>query len=141
MRSSGPRRFLVLIDPLQPTDARIRYSFALLHQKPDMRASELARAVNLSTSRLQHLFKTQAGISIDDYSMDLRLQRAEELVRTFRSFKEIGQEVRISDPSNFSRYFKKRFELSPSAYRKAIGSGVNHKIADFTTKKGLTAAD
>ena len=66
MRSSGPRRFLVLIDPLQPTDARIRYSFALLHQKPDMRASELARAVNLSTSRLQHLFKTQAGISIDD---------------------------------------------------------------------------
>src|SRR5437667_7892049 len=92
MRSSGPRRFLVLVDPLQPTDARIRYAFALLHQKPDMRASELARAVNLSTSRLQHLFKTQAGISIDDYSMDLRLQRAEELVRTtFRSFKEIGR--------------------------------------------------
>jgi len=142
MTSSGSRRFLVLVDPLLPTDARIRYAFALLDQKPDMRASELASAVNLSTSRLQHLFKTQAGVSIDDYSMDLRLQRAEELVRTtFRSFKEIGQEVGIWDHSNFSRYFKKRFELSPSAYRKAIGSGVNHKIADFTTKKGLTAAD
>ena len=142
MRSSGPRRFLVLVDPLQPTDARIRYAFALLHQKPDMRASELARAVNLSTSRLQHLFKIQARVSIDDYSMDLRLQRAEELVRTtFRSFKEIGQEVGISDPSNFSRYFKKRFGLSPRAYRTAIGSSFNQKIADFTKKKELTAAD
>ena len=80
MTSSGSRRFLVLVDPLQPKDARVRYAFALLHQQPDMRASELASAVNLSTSRLQHLFKTQAGVSIDDYSMDLRLQRAEELV-------------------------------------------------------------
>ena len=140
MRSSGPRRFLVLVDPLQPTDARVRYAFALLHQKPDMRASELASAVNLSTSRLQHSFKTQAGVSIDDYSMDLRLQRAEELVRTtFRSFKEIGHEVGISDRSNFSRYFKKRFGQSPRAYRSAIHSRVNHKIAGLTTKKELTA--
>src|SRR5207245_11225616 len=109
---------------------------------PERRASDLARALNLSTSRLQHLFKKYFGVSIDNYSMNLRLQCAEKLVRTtFRCFKEIGQEVGISDHSNFSRYFKKRFGLTPSAYRKAIGSGVNHKIADFTTKKGLTAAD
>src|SRR5207247_9475412 len=41
------------------------------------------------------------------------LQRAEKLVRmTFLSFKEIGQEVGISDHSNFSRNFKKRFGIS-----------------------------
>lgn len=133
---------LALVDQLQPMDARVRQAFALLHQKPDMRASELARAVNLSNSRLQHLFKAHAGTSIDDYSMDLRLWHAEKLVRTtFRSFKEIGQEIGISDHSNFSRYFKKRFGLPPSAYRRATGSRVNHKIAGFTTKNTLTAAD
>ncbi len=31
---------------------------------------------------------------------------------TFLSFKEIGQEVGISDHSNFSRNFKKRFGIS-----------------------------
>jgi|SRR5436309_927771 len=140
MRSGRPRYLRVPADKLHCSDVRVRHALALLHRESGLRASALAVAVNLSTSRLQHLFKTQVGLSIDDYSLDLRLQRAEKSVRTtLRSFKEIGQEIGISDHSNFSRYFKKRFGQSPRAYRSAIHSRVNHKIAGLTTKKELTA--
>jgi two-component system response regulator YesN len=90
-----------------------------LRAQPQLRVSQLAPMVDLSPNYLERLFKKHVGTSITEYSMEMRLLRASELlVTTFHSVKEIRNEVGIPDASNFAHRFKRRFGLPPSKYRK-----------------------
>jgi transcriptional regulator GlxA family with amidase domain len=80
--------------------------------------AELAAAVNLSPSRLIHLFRSEIGVPPARYLRDLRLRRARVgLQRTFLSVKEVMFQVGFSDPSHFSRAFKVRYGVSPRHFR------------------------
>jgi len=69
---------------------------------------ELARLVNLSASRLRHLFKRETGKTLAQYLKYHRLQRAELLLRTtFLTVKEIANQVGLTTGSHFVREFKK----------------------------------
>src|SRR5690349_15035540 len=82
------------------------------------RPSELAQLVHLSPSRLRHLFKTETGTPLSQYLKTVRLRQAEVLLRTtFLSIKEIVIQLGMTSSSNFARTFKKRYGLSPTAYR------------------------
>ena len=84
---------------------------------------ELARLVNLSTSRLRHLFKSEIGKSPMQYLKSVRMTHAAMLLRTtFLSVKEIMYQVGISDESHFGHEFKKAYALAPSKYRSTIAS-------------------
>jgi transcriptional regulator GlxA family with amidase domain len=101
-------------------DPRIKAVIHALEARPQLRTSQLAALVDLSPTHLERLFKKHLGISIRKFSAELGLQKAMKLLKTtFRSVKEIRNETGIPDASNFVRYFKERFGLSPSAYRKA----------------------
>src|SRR5258705_9032563 len=79
---------------------------------------ELARLVNLSASRLRHLFKTETGKTPAQYLKDLRLRTAEFLLRTtFLSVKEIVNRVGLTTGSHFVRDFKNEYGLTPTMYR------------------------
>ena len=105
-------------------DPRIQAVMRALEAQPHLRTAQLAALVDLSPDHLERLFKKQLGASISGYSIDLRLQKARTLLRsTYRSVKEIRNEIGIPDASNFVRYFKERFGLSPSACRKASDIG------------------
>jgi transcriptional regulator GlxA family with amidase domain len=80
--------------------------------------NELAQAVNLSASRLRHLFKDETGVSPAQYLKLQRMQRAKELLEaTFLNVKEVMLQVGVKDKSSFVRDFKKLYGLSPSKYR------------------------
>jgi transcriptional regulator GlxA family with amidase domain len=80
--------------------------------------AELAAGVNLSSSRLLHLFRAEIGVPPVRYLRDLRLRRARAaLETTFLSVKEVMVQVGFSDPSHFSRAFKLRYGVSPRALR------------------------
>ena len=88
-----------------------------LRQVP--KPSQLARVVNLSPSRFNHLFKTEIGTSPLQYLKVLRMERAKVLLtNTFLSVKEIMASVGVNDPSHFVREFKKNCGLTPSQYRR-----------------------
>jgi AraC family transcriptional regulator of arabinose operon len=111
-------------------DPRVSEVVRLLNKQPQLRATQLARAVGLSTSRLHHLFKEQMGSSIGAYAKTIQLNLAADLlIETHLSLKEIRNEVGISDSANFLRYFKKSFGMSPSGYRRL------KRAAGFTYKK------
>jgi len=87
------------------------------HQKLTLK--EMARAANLSSSRLSHLFKTETGTSPAKYMKSARMREARDLLETTSlSVKEITFRVGLADESHLVREFKKTYGLTPARYRK-----------------------
>ncbi len=83
---------------------------------------DLSHSVNLSASRLRHLFKSETGTTPSQYLKTLRLQKAGDLaVTTFLSIKEIMAQVGFADESHFVRDFQRLYGISPRQYRAAHG--------------------
>ena len=79
----------------------------------------MARAVNLSSSRLRHLFKEETGLSPAQYLKKLRMERARELgEQTFMQVKEIMNAVGLRNNSHFTHDFKRAYGLTPTECRK-----------------------
>jgi two-component system response regulator YesN len=97
----------------------------------ELQLDELAHSLNLSESRLRHLFKKEMGISPVRYLKAQRMQKAKELLeKTYLNIKEVMLRVGISDQSHFVKDFKKMYGLSPAKYR-----------SQYFNKRGDTEAD
>lgn len=80
----------------------------------------LSALVNLSPSRLRHLFKEETGTTPAQYVRALRMKRAEHLLMTtFLSVKEVATKVGIKSVNHFARDFKKTYGVTPVNYRTA----------------------
>lgn len=81
---------------------------------------ELAVTVGLSASRLAHLFRDEVGKSVRSFVVDRRLNTAAVLiVQTDERISQIAYGVGFNDISNFNHAFKKKFGMSPGAYRQS----------------------
>jgi AraC family transcriptional regulator of arabinose operon len=80
--------------------------------------ADLAATVNLSPSRLAHLFREAAGEAPIQMLLRLRLRQAARLLEfSTLSVAEIAVEVGFESPFYFSRQFHRQFGVSPTAYR------------------------
>jgi len=103
-------------------DRRIAIVICLIEKDPRAKLPELAESVYLSTSRLRHLFKQEIGIKPGQYLKQVRLKRAELLLRTsLLSIKEIISQTGLPSSSHFVRDFKNAYGLSPGDYRNVYG--------------------
>ena len=85
----------------------------------EISVGEMARAVDLSISHLQHLFKNEMGQSPAHYVQALRLNRARYLLESSSlSIKQIMIRIGAKDRSNFERRFKQAYKTTPVQYRK-----------------------
>jgi transcriptional regulator GlxA family with amidase domain len=77
-----------------------------------------AQGVGFSVSQFSFLFKRYYGTSPMAYFVELRMQRAKELLETTdMPIKEVAWKLGFDDPLYFSRIFKKVCGISPSSYR------------------------
>ena len=74
----------------------------------------LARSVNLSEGRLRHLFRTELGVTIQQYWIAYRLLVAIRCFNSHASLTEIAHESGFADLSHFSRAFRASFGMTPS---------------------------
>lgn len=82
-------------------------------------AQEMADLVNLSSSRLAHLFAEEVGKGPRHFLVECRLLEAQRLLETsFLCVKEICNSVGFRDRSYFNRAFKKRFGTAPGQGRR-----------------------
>jgi transcriptional regulator GlxA family with amidase domain len=102
-----------------PDDYRIRQVLQWVERDPSKSVLELARLLNLSSSRLGHLFRFQMGVDLESFLRNARLQKAADLLRhTELSIKAIAALVGYHHASSFDRGFKKKFELEPADFRR-----------------------
>jgi AraC-like DNA-binding protein len=79
---------------------------------------ELSAHFNYSPSRFSSLFKHKTGYAPIDYFIQLKMQKASQLLDfTDKSIKEIAIIFGFDDPYYFSRRFRKIIGVSPKKYR------------------------
>ena len=86
--------------------------------------TQLADSVNLSVSRLRHLFKAETGMGLKKCLIECRLENARDLLEgSSLSVKEISGRVGYANVSHFVRDFKRRHRRTPTDHRKQYLNG------------------
>lgn len=99
-------------------EERLRQILERIKSGPCCSVHSLALEFNLSSSRLQHLFKQQTGSCLGQVLTERRLQQAIYLLEhTNLRIKEIACTVGYEHTSSFDRAFERRFGYSPVLYR------------------------
>jgi transcriptional regulator GlxA family with amidase domain len=106
-------------------DQRVAMAIELMKRNlhRNLTLAELARAVDLSPSRLRHLFRDEVGSSPARYLRTLRIDQSEALLANSKlSIKEIALRVGWQDRSHFERQFKKQLGVTPAQYRARLSA-------------------
>lgn len=81
--------------------------------------ADMAKAANLSVSRLAHLFREQMGITPVDFLRNIRIDHAKRLLLTTdNNCTRICYDVGYNNQSYFTRVFKHATGLTPREFRK-----------------------
>lgn len=79
----------------------------------------LSDIVHISPNYLSNLFKDNTGMNISDYIINIRLNKAKQLLlNTKLEIRDIASRVGYGDVSYFCQLFKKKEGVSPNKYRK-----------------------
>ena len=85
----------------------------------DIRISQIASAINVSSAHLTRLFKADVGKGIKRYLTEIRIEKAKEILNTTdEPIYIVASNVGFSDFRHFSKTFKTFTDFSPSQYRK-----------------------
>lgn len=80
---------------------------------------DLADCVEMSRTYISNLFKNETGITLWNYLLSVRMEKAAELIKTTNlKIYEIGLSVGYENSVHFIQMFKEYYGVSPSEYRK-----------------------
>ncbi len=103
-----------------------------MHQRYQMPLSvmQIAEYFHIDRRQLAYLFKRHTGMSPLNYLTEYRIRKSKELLRR-REYPvmKVAELVGIEDNLYFSRMFKKRTGLSPTAYRESFSDQMTNKVA------------
>lgn len=117
-----PLSFSPVHEDLFNVVSRIQHQFESQYHKT-YNISDLARENSLSASYLSHIFKEISGTSVMNYLQSCRIAAAKKyLAETTLPINEIVDCCGFSDPSNFSRTFRRVVGCSPSVFRQTYNT-------------------
>ena len=98
------------------------------HYGADVSVADVARSAFISPSRLSHVFRDTTGMSLMDYLIQIRIDRAQHLLaETAEPVARISYELGIQSPAYFTRLFRRMVGSSPSEFRRSAGGGKQTK--------------
>ncbi|MCJ8009547.1 helix-turn-helix domain-containing protein [Lederbergia wuyishanensis] len=106
-------------------DSRVQEVLQIFSQnlKEQHTIQSLSKQINLSPSRLSHLFREQVGNSVMSTLLAMRLKHAARLLEyTNLSITEIARDVGFSSPFYFTKQFTSFYGLNPTMFRKQVVS-------------------
>lgn len=110
------------LDSLQSIDSRVLRCIELLNTPASFPAGQIAIAeqVQLSTSRLNHLFKQSTGVSYRRYRLWSQLAFFMRNVKGTNNLTESALNSGFFDASHLSNSYRKLFGISPAALLKGL---------------------
>lgn len=82
---------------------------------------DICNTIYISRSQLHRRIKKQTGLSISRFIRKVRLQKAKELIGIHDyTINELTTIVGMSNPQNFSKYFKQEYGMTPSEMKVLI---------------------
>ena len=92
-----------------------------LHLEEPLDLPTLARQAGYTEYYLSSKFKRETGLPPSEYIRRKRLERAAHLLRTTQEdIQKISAQLQFSSQSHFSECFRKRYGVTPSAYRAGV---------------------
>ena len=89
------------------------------HYKQEHSTTFYAAELYISPDHLNRTFKARTGKTAKEYIQSRIITEAKRLIYfTDLNNKEIGYELGFNEPANFSAFFKKHTDLSPSSFKK-----------------------
>ncbi|WP_243156134.1 AraC family transcriptional regulator [Clostridium sp. C2-6-12] len=96
-------------------------NFIHINYSRKIRVSEVAKYIGLDRKYISKLFKDIVGVTIQDYLISFRINKAKEMMKDKQlSIGDISRSVGYDNPLIFSKMFKKVNGMSPSEYRDSI---------------------
>jgi two-component system response regulator YesN len=87
------------------------------HSDFDLSIEKVAGSIYINSSYLRAQFKKELNITIGDYITMVRMQKAEQLLKSGNiRYSEVSDSIGYKDASYFSKCFKKYFGVTPSEY-------------------------
>ncbi|MDH3748909.1 MAG: helix-turn-helix domain-containing protein [Gammaproteobacteria bacterium] len=96
--------------------------FVQQHYNRHIYSDAVARLCNMSASHFSRAFSKSYGLTFQEFLLRYRVNRACKLLHDRQSMRiaEVAHCVGFSDPSYFTRVFKRYIGVAPSGYRAAI---------------------
>ncbi len=112
----------IMLPPTEPREfVAAAITYLRQHLTETVSMDDLVRYVGFSRARMFDLFKTQTGLTPNDYLQRLRIERAQEQLRqTNRSVTEIALATGFSSSQYFSTVFARYTGLSPTTFRQGV---------------------
>jgi AraC-like DNA-binding protein len=87
------------------------------HSAEPISLAELATVARLSPFHLHRVFCQETGMPPHSYQTQVRINRAKELLRQYRTLPEIALATGFSDQSHFTRHFRRLVGVTPGRFR------------------------
>ncbi len=88
------------------------------HLSDPLTIDQLSARFRISPTALKDIFRQTYGRPIHQYLLEKRVQHAAELHRSPLSIVDIAAAVGYNSASQFGVAFKRRYQLTPSQYRR-----------------------
>lgn len=112
-------------DSSYETDMKINKAVEYIRKNHYKKVSveDLCKITGYSTSHLRRLFCATYGISPQEYLINYRIQKAQEMLleESGRNISEIAESLGICNSAYFCKIFKAKTGISPHKYKMSIG--------------------
>lgn len=98
--------------------AQTAASYILENYSYPITIEQVAAYVGVHRSQLFREFREWSGMAPQQYLMEVRLLKAQELLKCGLSVTETAYSVGFNDATNFSRQFRQRFGIAPSFWKR-----------------------
>lgn len=87
------------------------------YMDPTLNVNTLAELFHINRSWLSRNFQKEMGVSLSEYIVKYRIEKAKELLKTEKTVSQIAEEVGFTSESIYYRAFKKCENITSSQYR------------------------
>jgi len=107
---------------MSTADLMVQYVSKHLNVTNNIRMTDIAAALHISHSRAAHVFKSLYGKTLTQYTNELRMAEAQNLLLTTKlKIKDISNVLHFQSSTIFCKYFKQYTGCTPRQYRESGG--------------------